>query len=73
MGRLDIDRQHPPGLIMHGMAEVDDGKVQIAQVWHSVEYAHEFLTSVLEPELRAEGVPPPDEERIVELQHLVTP
>ena len=69
--RADLDHKHPLGLIMHATGEID-GKVHVAQVWESEECARDFL-AVLEPLLRAEGVPAPDVEVFMEIQHLVTP
>jgi hypothetical protein len=72
MAKMDIDRQHPLGLIMHGASEVD-GVIQIAQVWESEEYARSFERESLEPTLRSLDVEPEGTVTIVELHHLVTP
>lgn len=69
---VDIDRDHPLGLIMHGASEVD-GQYQVAQVWESEEYALRFDEEVLRPALEALGAPLDAEVRVFELHHLVTP
>jgi hypothetical protein len=69
---LDLDHDHPLGLIMHGASEVD-GMMLVAQVWDSEEYALRFDEDRLEPALRAAGAPLHAEVTIFELQHLVTP
>lgn len=70
--RVDIAHQHPPGLIMHGVSEVN-GTMQVAQVWESVEYAQRFDDEVLIPALQAVGAPLAAEVTVFELEHLVTP
>jgi len=70
--RLDIDRKHPLGLIMHGASEVADG-VQVAQVWESEEYATRFDQDLLEPALKEMGLPLDAVVTVFELDHLVTP
>ena len=69
---LDIDRQHPLGLIMHGAAKTGD-TVEIAQVWESVDYAHLYDEERLRPALEAAGAPLDAEIAVFELHHLVTP
>jgi hypothetical protein len=69
---VDIDHQHPLGLIMHGATEVN-GKMQIAEVWESREYARRFDEEHLWPAVEAAGVGRTAEIAIFELQHLVTP
>lgn len=69
---LDIDRQHPLGLIMHGASEAD-GRMQVAQIWHSEEYARRFDEDLLAPVLQAVGAPMDAEVTVFELEHLVTP
>ncbi len=46
--------------------------MQVAQVWHSEEYMHRF-DAELERLLIAVGAPPPIEDTIFELHHLITP
>jgi hypothetical protein len=70
--RVDIDRQHPLGLIMHGAAEVD-GTMRVAQVWESEEYAQRYDEEQLKPALQAVGAPLDAEVTVFELHHLVTP
>ena len=69
---VDIDHNHPLGLIMHGATEVD-GRMQIAQVWESEDYAGAFDRERLEPALRAAGAPLTAQITVFELVHLVTP
>jgi hypothetical protein len=69
---LDIDRQHPLGLIMHGASEVD-GTMQVAQIWDSAEYARRFDEELLKPVLQAVDAPLDAEITVFELEHLVTP
>lgn len=69
---LDIDREHPLGLIMHGASE-EDGVIQVAQIWDSEVYARRFDEDVLIPALEAHGVQLEAETTVFELQHLVTP
>jgi hypothetical protein len=70
--RLDIDHQHPLGLIMHGAAEVDGG-MRVAQIWESEWYARRFDDEVLTPALDAVGAPLDAEVAVFQLEHLVTP
>jgi hypothetical protein len=70
--RVDIEHEHPLGLIMHGAAEVN-GTVQVAQVWDSEEYARRYDEERLKPALQAAGAPLDAEIRIFEVDHLVTP
>jgi hypothetical protein len=70
--RVDVDRNHPLGLMMHGAAEVGE-TMQIAQVWDSEEYARRFDEDVLKPAFEAVGAPMDGEVAIYELHHLVTP
>jgi len=69
---LDIDRNHPLGLIMHGATEVD-GRMQVAQVWESDDYARRFVEERLSPTLEELGIPLEAAVTVFELQHLVTP
>ena len=46
--KIDIEHQHPLGLIMHGACEVE-GTVRIAQIWDSAEYARRFDNEILKP------------------------
>jgi hypothetical protein len=70
--QLDIDHQHPLGLIMHGAAEVD-GMMRVAQVWESEWYASRFDEDILEPALQAVGAPRDAQVTVLQLEHLVTP
>jgi hypothetical protein len=70
--RIDIDRSHPLGLIMHGASEAD-GVMQVAQVWESDEYARRFDEDVLIPALEALGAETKGEIIVFQLEHLVTP
>jgi hypothetical protein len=68
---LDLDTQHPPGLILHGATEVK-GAMHIAQIWESREHARRFDEEVLVPALEAVGAPLDAEIATFELHHLVT-
>jgi len=70
--RLDIDHQHPLGLILHGAAEVD-GEMQVAQIWESGWYARRFDEDILAPALSEVGAPGDAEVAVFQLEHLVTP
>ena len=70
--RLDIDRKHPLGLILHGAAEVD-GTMRVAQIWESDWYAERFDEDILAPALEDLGVPGDAEVAVYQLEHLVTP
>ena len=69
---LDIDHQHPLGLIMHGATEVN-GAIIVAQIWDSDEYARRFDEDLLRPVLEAVNAPVHAEVTVFELEHLVTP
>jgi hypothetical protein len=69
---IDLEHDHPLGLIMHGAARVE-GRMQIAQVWESEEYARKFDEERLLPALKKAGAPLDAEVTVVELHHLVTP
>jgi hypothetical protein len=68
---VEIEPHHPPGLIMHGPAEVD-GKVEVAQIWDAPEYAERF-DEELKPALEAAGVSLDPSVTVYELHHLGTP
>jgi hypothetical protein len=70
--RLDIDRNHPLGMIMHGASEVD-GLIHVAQVWEGASYARSFDEEVLRPALEALGLPLQADIKVFKLNHLVTP
>jgi hypothetical protein len=72
IARMDLNRRHPLGLIMHGAIEID-GAMQIAQVWDSEEYACRFEEEELKPALEAVGAALDAEVTVFELHHLVTP
>ncbi len=70
---VNVDRDHPLGLIMHGASEVDD-TVQVAQVWDSEEYMRRFDEERLRPVLEAVGARVDSADTTVfELHHLITP
>jgi hypothetical protein len=71
-GMLDIDHKHPLGLIMHGVSG-KDGRMQVAQVWDSEEYAQRFDEELLAPILQEVGASLDAEITIFELEDLVTP
>ena len=70
--KIDIEHQHPLGLIMHGDIEVGE-TMRVAQIWESEEYAHRYDEKRLKPALQAVGAPLDAEVAIFELHHLVTP
>ncbi len=58
---------------MHGATEVD-GKMQIAEVWESEQYAQRYDDEHLAPAIAAAGLPDRAVDvTIIDLQHLVTP
>jgi hypothetical protein len=69
---LDIDDQHPLGLIMHGATEVN-GLIRVAQIWESDWYAKRFDDEILAPALKAVGAQLDAEIAVYQLEHLVTP
>jgi len=69
---VDIDHQHPLGLIMHSACEVD-GSVHVTQIWDSEEYARRYDEEILKPALKLAGAPIDAEIYTFELLHLVTP
>ena len=70
--RLDIDHQHPLGLILHGAAEVD-GTMRVAQIWESDWYARRFDEDILAPALEEAGLSADADVAVFNLEHLVTP
>jgi hypothetical protein len=70
--RLNFERQHPLGLIMHGASEIG-GTMKVVQIWDSEEYARHFDEEVLKPALQAVGAPVEAEVTIFDVHHLVTP
>ncbi len=70
--RLHLDREHPLGLIMHGVSE-KDGRVKVAQVWDSTEYAQRFDEELLGPIIDAVGAPRSAQVTVYELEDLITP
>jgi hypothetical protein len=71
-GTIDIDHEHPLGMIMHGATEIN-GTMHVAQIWDSEEYARRFDEERLRPALEAAGAPVDAEVIVFELHHLVTP
>ncbi len=72
MASMRLHTQHPLGLMLHGVGEVD-GEVQVAQVWDGAEYAERYVQEILTPALEATGVSPPEQVMMIELEDLVTP
>jgi hypothetical protein len=70
--QLHLDREHPLGLIMHGVSE-KDGLVQVAQIWDSAEYARRFDEDLLAPIIEDVGAPTTAEVTVYELEDLITP
>ena len=69
---LDLDRQHPLGLILHGATKVGD-TMEIVQVWESADYARRYDDEILRPALQAVNAAMDAEIAVFELHHLVTP
>jgi hypothetical protein len=69
---LHLEREHPLGLIMHGVSETD-GVVQVAQIWDSEEYAERFDRERLAPIIEAVGAPAHAEVTVYQLEDLITP
>ena len=69
---MDIEHQHPRGLIMHAVSD-EGSRTQIAQVWDSEDYARRYDEECIIPALRAAGVTLDAEVAVFELHHLVTP
>jgi len=46
-----------PGLIVHTASELDDGRIQIVQVWESGEAEQNFVDNFLMPAFQKVGVP----------------
>jgi hypothetical protein len=72
MASMRLHTEHPLGLIMHGVGEVD-GEFQVAQVWDGPEYVHRYEQEILAPALEANGVGPAEQVMTIELEDLVTP
>ena len=73
--KLDLEREHPLGLISHSAGELDGG-IQIVEVWESEEYARRFDRERLVPAIEAvTGSPPPGDAPgdAYRLHALVTP
>jgi hypothetical protein len=69
---VDIEHTHPLGLIMRGATEID-GRMQIAEIWDSKEYARRFDEEHLWPAVEAAGVNRTADITILELLNLVAP
>lgn len=69
---MRLHTEHPLGLIMHGVGEVD-GELQIAQVWAEPDYAQRYEQEILGPALEANGVSGAEQVTMIELEDLVTP
>ncbi len=72
MASMRLHTQHPIGLIMHGVSEVD-GELQVAQVWDGPEYVHRYEQETLTPALQANGVSAAEQVMMIDLEDLVTP
>ena len=64
---LDLDTNHPLGLIMHGATQTGE-TMEIAQVWESEEYAQRYDEEHLRPALEAVGAPLDAQIAVFELQ-----
>lgn len=73
--KADIESNPPEGLIFHTAAEMEGGGVRIFNVWESREAFERFQDERLLPALREHfgELPPPPEQKITELHHLVAP
>jgi len=71
---IDIEHQHPEGMLMHAVGEVD-GRWQIVNVWEANEYADQFDREILEPTVRGLTGEPLHGRQVTsyEVRHLVTP
>ncbi len=70
---LNLNEDHPLGLIMHGATEVD-GTVQVAQVWDSEWYAQRFDDERLKAALQEVGAKVEGADvTTFKLHHLITP
>jgi hypothetical protein len=72
---LGVDRDPPPGLLLHCAGEVD-GKWQIVDVWESREQARQFYEGRLPQVIEAViGMAPPDPPASIEyeLHTVITP
>jgi hypothetical protein len=69
---MRLRTEHPLGLIMHGVSEVD-GELQVAQVWDGPEYAQRYEQEILAPALQSNGVSTAEQVATIELHDLVTP
>ncbi len=73
--RLNLEINHPLGLISHAAGEVD-GTLHIVEIWDSEDVAEQFDREHLVPAIEAvTGSPPPGDSLFVsfELRGLVTP
>lgn len=70
--RVDLEHEHPLGLIVHGAGEVD-GAMRVVQVWDSEEYALRYEEDTLKPAYEAAGVPFGGDIDTTPLDYLVTP
>jgi hypothetical protein len=71
---IDLDHQHPEGLLMHAAGEVE-GRWQIVNVWEAQEYADRFDREILEPTILKLTGEKHRGRKVTsyEVQHLVTP
>jgi hypothetical protein len=72
---LDLEREHPLGLISHAAGEAE-GCWQIVEIWESEDYAQRFDRERLAPAVEAvTGRPPRGDAQTIgfELHGLVTP
>ncbi len=73
--KVGIESDPPEGLIFHTAAEMEGGGVRIFNVWESREASERFEDERLLPALREHfgELPPPPEQKITEVHHLVAP
>ncbi|MBA3839776.1 MAG: hypothetical protein M3515_07630 [Actinomycetota bacterium] len=74
--KVGIESDPPEGLIFHTAAEMEGGGVRIFNVWESRDAFERFQDERLLPAIRERfggELPPPPEQKITEVHHLVAP
>jgi hypothetical protein len=72
--KIDLDKNHPDGLILHAVGEID-GAWRIINIWESADYAERWERDTLVPAAR-EILGEAASRRVVKtfgLHHLITP
>jgi hypothetical protein len=72
--KIDLDRNHPDGLIVHAAGKID-GAWQIVNIWESADYAEQWERQTLLPAVTevAADAAGRREVRTFPLHHLITP